>query len=278
LARLFGWRCLAFWGHGYNHQGIVTSLSERLKQWLAIKVDWWFAYTQDTCRYLAELGFPRNRITIIENATDTSTFAHAVANVPRRDIIDLRCQFGFPENACVALYCGSFYADKQLEFLLQVGDELYRKHVNFRMIVIGDGPQKEWMRDAAKSRSWLQYSGPQFGSNKAKLFAVSDFFLNPGAVGLAILDSFAAGLPFITSNYKGHGPEIAYLEHEGNGLMLPFDLELFVEGVDRAIEDHSFLASLRQGALVSGKRYTLENMVANVANGVMDFLSGTQHK
>ena len=278
LARLLGWRKLAFWGHGYNHQGVDTSLSERLKRWLAVKIDWWFSYTHATGRYLAELGFPENRITVIENAIDTSTFAQAVADVSRSDIIDLRHQLDIPENACIALYCGSLYANKQLEFLLQVGDELYRKHLNFRMIVIGDGLQKEWMRNAAKSRSWLQYCGPQFGSEKAKLFAASDFFLNPGAVGLAILDSFASGLPFITSNYKGHGPEIAYLEHEGNGLMLPFNLELFVEGVCRAIEDRDYLASLREGAQTSGKRYTLENMVINVANGVMDYLSSAHSK
>lgn len=114
LVRLFGWRRLAFWGHGYNHQGDDTSVSERLKRWLASKVDWWFTYTHDTGRYLAELGFPRNRITVIENAIDTSAFSHAVADVTRNDIIDLRCQLGFPENACIALFCGSLYADKQL--------------------------------------------------------------------------------------------------------------------------------------------------------------------
>jgi glycosyltransferase involved in cell wall biosynthesis len=141
------------------------------------------------------------------------------------------------------------------------------------MIVIGDGQQKEWISHAAETKGWLRYCGPQFGPDKAKLFAVSDFFLNPGLVGLAILDSFAAGLPFITSNYEGHSPEIAYLEHEGNGLMLPFNLESFVEGVGRAIEDRDFLASLREGARASGTRYTLENMVGNVANGVVDYLS-----
>jgi len=277
LARLIGWRRLAFWGHGYNHQGVVTSSSERLKRWLASRVDWWFTYTHDTGRYLAELGFPGNRITVIENATDTSAFAHEVADVSRNDVVDLRRQLGFPVNACSALFCGSLYADKQLGFLVQVGDELHRKFSNFRMIVIGDGQQKEWLSDAAKAKGWLRYCGPQFGSDKAKFFAMSDFFLHPGAVGLSILDSFAAGLPFITSDYDKHGPEMAYLEHEGNGIMLPFKLEAFVEGVGRVIEDRDFLASLREGARAAGTRYTLENMVGNVANGVVDYLSSAHY-
>lgn len=277
LARLFGWRRLAFWGHGYNHQGVVTSSSERLKRWLASKVDWWFTYTHNTGRYLAELGFPKNQITVVENAIDTSAFAHAVANVTRSDVVELRRQLGFPDNTCIALFCGSLYADKQLGFLVQVGDELNRKFSNFRMVVIGDGKQKKWISDAAVAKGWLRYCGPQFGSDKAKFFAMSDFFLHPGAVGLAILDSFAASLPFISSNYDKHGPEIAYLEHEGNGLMLPFYLEAFVEGVGRVIEDHDFLASLREGAKASGTRYTLENMVGNVANGVVDYLSSAHH-
>jgi len=139
--------------------------------------------------------------------------------------------------------------------------------------VIGDGAERDWMRAAAEARNWLQYHGAQFGLEKAKLFAASDFFLNPGLVGLAILDSFAAGLPFITSDYEGHSPEVAYLVHEGNGLMLPFNFDEFVNGVSRVIKDRDFLASLRAGAQASSKRYTVENMVSNVAGGVVACLS-----
>ena len=264
---------VAFWGHAFNHQGNAGSIKERFKRLLATKVHWWFTYTEETGRYLGDLGFPRKRITVVENAIDTSSFALEVSSVDRDLIADVRRKLNFPEDACVAVFCGSLYADKQLEFLIRVGDELYQRHESFRMIVIGDGAERDWMRAAAEARNWLQYHGAQFGLEKAKLFAASDFFLNPGLVGLAILDSFAAGLPFITSDYEGHSPEVAYLVHEGNGLMLPFNFDEFVNGVSRVIKDRDFLASLRAGAQASSKRYTVENMVSNVAGGVVACLS-----
>jgi glycosyltransferase involved in cell wall biosynthesis len=264
---------VAFWGHAFNHQGNSGSINERFKRLLATKVHWWFTYTKETARYLVELGFPAARITVIENAVDTSAFALEVSSVDSEVIAEVRRRLNFPVDACVAVFCGSLYADKQLDFLVRVGEELHQRHASFRMIVIGDGAERDWMRTAAESRSWLQYCGAQFGLEKAKLFAASDFFLNPGWVGLAILDSFAAGLPFITSNCEGHGPEVAYLVHEGNGLMLPFKFDAFVDGVSRAIEDRDLLASLQEGARVSGKRYSVENMVSNVASGIVAGIS-----
>ncbi len=67
----------------------------------------------------------------------------------------------------------------------------------------------------------------------------------PGAVGLAILDAFAAGLPMVTTHCRGHGPEIAYLRQNENGLMTEDTLDDFVGGVRRVLGDayHSQLVS-----------------------------------
>ena len=63
----------AFWGHGRNFQSTsLDSLSERFKRWTTIRMDWWFAYTQMSADLVTELGFPRNRITVLNNAIDTS--------------------------------------------------------------------------------------------------------------------------------------------------------------------------------------------------------------
>jgi hypothetical protein len=50
--------------------------------------------------------------------------------------------------------------------------------------------------------------------------------------------------------------------------MLPFELCAFADGVEKLIVDDALLRSLRQGARAAGARYTLENMVGNVATGI----------
>jgi glycosyltransferase involved in cell wall biosynthesis len=264
---------VAFWGHAFNHQGNPDSVNERFKRWLATKVFWWFTYTPATGDYLKLLGFPPERMTVIENAVDTTAFSLEVATIRRNDTVEFRRTLGIPADAQVGIYCGSLYADKQIDFLIAVGEGVFAANHNFRLIVIGDGPDRDRIREAALSKSWLSYCGPKYGSEKAKFFAAADFFMHPGAVGLAILDSFAAGLPFVTSDYAGHGPEIGYLENGSNGLMLPFELDAFISETNRILVTPELLVSLREGASAAGRRYTVENMVSNVANGVLKCLS-----
>lgn len=274
LARWLGWRRVAYWGHGYNHQGMASSLTEKIKRRLACHVDWWFTYTEQTGKYLQDLGFPAHKISVIENAVDTSKFAHAVANVPAPTLTTLRSKLHLPEDACVGIYCGSLYADKQLEFLLDAAKLIHQENPSFRLLIIGDGPQRQWLIDAIRTQPWIHYGGAQFGEYKAAYFALAHFFLNPGLVGLAILDSFAAGLPFITTEYEGHSPEVCYLQHGQNGLILPFDQEKYARSVAELTRNTGVLLALKEGARKSAQRYTVENMVSNVTNGIQCFFKG----
>lgn len=268
LLNATGWKRVAFWGHGFNHQGDATSYREKLKQFLATRIHWWFTYTRRTAEYLGNLGFSIRRITVLNNAIDTGALSIAVAKHRAEGVGRLKQSIVGSSNAFVALYCGSLYEDKQIGFLIEVGDLLFASHQNFRLVIIGDGPERDFVVQASSARPWLKYLGAQFGDDKDKAFAASDIFLNPGLVGLAILDSFAAGLPFITSTYPRHSPEIAYLDPGKNGLLLAFEKAEFVEGVAKVIKDSNLRARLSSGASASARAFSLENMVASAAEGI----------
>ena len=98
---------------------------------------------------------------------------------------------------------------------------------------------------------------------------MANIFLHPGAVGLGILDSFAAGLPFLTTTEALHGPEIAYLENGKNGLIISGNEAKFAEVGIELLNNKERVAHLRQGAEEAASRYTIENMVQNVTTGVL---------
>lgn len=273
IAGLLNAKRVAFWGHAFNHQGNAKSISERFKRWLATKVGWWFTYTQLTARYLKALDYPVEKITILENAVDTTGFAEQVSAIPEADVIDLRMKHEIPRDAHVGIYCGSLYPEKQIDFMIALGDRLSISDKKIVLLVIGDGPNRDQIVGAASTRNWLIYLGSRFGAERAQYFAAADFFLHPGAVGLGILDSFAAGLPFVTSNFAGHGPEIAYLDDGENGLMLPLQIDQFQAGLIRLLNSPSELARLRLNAKASGARYTIENMVENATAGILNCLA-----
>ena len=275
LASILRLKRVAFWGHGYNHQAREEQLQERFRRLTVNLADWWFAYTERTAAYLCSVGVPADRISVINNAVDTSAFAAQVASVSPQEIEALYSELRLSPQASIGLYCGSLYAHKHLDFLVEATMRIRAADPNFVLLIIGAGPERTYIEQQAATHDVIRYLGPQFGRTKAVAFRASKLFLNPGLVGLAILDSFAAGLPLVTTNVRLHSPEIAYLRSGENGLMLPHDAASFASAVVDLIADEKRLKAMRQSAAESGARFTLAGMVDNVTRGIVACLDAT---
>lgn len=259
---------VAYWGHGRNFQSEApTGLRERWKQRLLSSVDWWFAYTSMTVDVVREAGFPGQRITQLNNAIDNSQFEAELASVAPHEVQQLRTSIGAGEDACVALYCGSLYADKRLDLLVAAGRMIHAKHPSFRMVVLGDGPSRSLI-EAALDEPWLSWQGVRKGREKAAWFRASQLYLSPGAVGLHVLDSFVAGTPMVTTEDARHGPEIAYLQHGVNGIVTPGDADSYAAAVIALIDEPALADALRMQARHSAEQYTLQRMVERFADGL----------
>jgi L-malate glycosyltransferase len=268
LSRL-GLKKVAFWGHGYNRQGNPKSISERLKRCLVTWTSWWFAYTQGTAHYLASAGVSPDTITNLENAIDTSGFRNILESVTLEEIVNMRLHLKIREGDRVGLYCGSLYAGKRVPYLLNAAKRIAALEPRFRLLVVGGGSEADLVWRASNNNPCIVYTGPLFGRDKAICFRIAEIFLNPGLVGLGILDSFVAGLPFVTTSEALHSPEIDYLDNGVNGLMVSGDEDVFAKVIVDLMCDSGRLALMRQEALKSASRYTIENMVKNMSTGIL---------
>lgn len=269
---LFGWgphgTRVAYWGHGRNFQSEAPQgLRERWKQRMIRSVDWWFAYTQMSADIVAQSGFPKQRITLLNNAIDNSNFESELASVSDAEVQQLRGSIGAAPDAVVGLYCGSLYSDKRLDLLVAAGRLIHAQHPTFRMVVIGDGPSRPLI-EAALKEPWLSWQGVRRGREKAAWFRASQLYLSPGAVGLHVLDSFVAGTPMITTADALHGPEIAYLENGVNGVVTPGDAASYAAAVLALIDQPAQADALRARARESAEQYTLQAMVERFADGL----------
>lgn len=266
-------RKTAFWGHGANLQSDAPfGIKERFKRWTTGQVDWWFAYTAISADLVKASGFPPEKITDLENSVDTAGLAGYLARLDKAAVDDLRKKFGF-ENCRIGLFIGSLYSDKRLDFLLQAAGNLYQSDPLFRIVLIGDGPLRGLVEEFCSSRSWAIWAGVKTGHEKAQYLALADVILNPGLVGLGILDAFAAGVPMVTTNCKLHSPEIAYLDESINGVMTENSLDAFVSGVNKVLCDSAYKSRLVSGCLQSSQYYTIENMANNFHDGILRALS-----
>jgi glycosyltransferase involved in cell wall biosynthesis len=260
---------LAYFGHGRNRQSSPGRPAERLKRALVGAVDWWFAYTAGTAEYLAVQGFPRDRITTVENSIDIETLQRQLAQVTPEQIARTRAQLGITsEDAPVALFCGSLYEDKKLDFLVHAAEKIRSRLPDFHLVIVGSGPDRAALEARIAGRGWIRFVGAKFDAEKAVYFRLANVFLNPGLVGLSILDAFAAGLPFFTTDLELHSPEVEYLDSGRNGVMTPFDADKFAESVTFGFVNRAALAHLSQGALETAARLGTANMARRFADGI----------
>jgi glycosyltransferase involved in cell wall biosynthesis len=260
---------LAFWGHGRNFQAHSEhSLRESLKAWFINQVDWWFAYTETSAEIVRDSGFPSDKITVVQNAIDTNELESALARVTQADLDATRAHLGIA-NDRVALYCGGLYAGKQLDFLIAACLAIRQRISNFHIIFIGNGPDQGKIEQAAQEHGWIHYVGPKFGEDRAMYFRASQALLMPGLVGLAIVDSFVAGTPLFTTDFRSHSPEISYLAPGMNGVLTPFAVDHYADAVAEFFESDELQKRLREGCQRSAKIYTFEHFVERFASGIV---------
>ena len=261
---------LAFWGHGRNFQSAAPKgLRERWKAWWLLRADWWFTYTQSTRRYIAGQGFDIDLITALDNAIDDSGFRRDLSAVTDAQLQAARANLGIGAGAQVAIFCGSLYAEKRIALLLSSADLLRARLPDFHLLVLGDGPDAGLVKAALPDRPWLHVRGIRTGREKALDYRLASVVLNPGAVGLHIVDSFAAGTPLVTQASALHGPEYEYLVSGENGLSVADDsAAAYADAVAGILMQPGLLATMQAHCTRDAGRYTLERMVQNFADGI----------
>lgn len=263
----------AFWGLGENRQADRSRFSEWYKERTLNWVDWWFAYTAGTARYLQKHGVSPDKITAVQNSVDTRAIQMCMKSLSANDRTALRAGLGIGPSALIGIFVGMLHRVKSIPFLIQAGEEIRQTIPEFQLIVVGGGPDEGEIRRTAAHLPWVHFVGPKFGERKSQLLAISDVFLLPGRVGLAVLDGFAAALPLIATRRFIHGPEMEYFEEGQNGLMTSPDSAAYAEAVTLLLSDPKELQRLREGAANSAEKYSMEAMVENFRRGIVQCLA-----
>ena len=275
LARqALGGPLVAFWGHGRSFATDPSAIGERAKAGISGRAHWWFAHTSLSADVVADLGFDRDRITIVDNAIDTTALRRELAEVTDLELRQLRDALGIGPGP-VGLFLGNLREEKRLDVLFTACDRIRSAVPGFELVVIGHGPLAASVAAAARDRSWLHDLGPRFDRDRALVLLLADLLLVPASVGLVVLDSFAAGAPLVTSQAAGHGPEIAYLRDRENGVLVEHgtEPERYARAVIEVLQDAALLQRLRAGCSADATRYSIESMTARFAAGVRGALA-----
>lgn len=248
---------LAWWGHGYDHQAPSRGLRFWWKQRLLSLGSHYFAYTDRVASYLQGLGLATSEVTVVYNSQDC------------RDVAAACQERRAPVGALTALYCGSLYQEKRLDLLLDAATQALSQGLLKRLIIVGDGPLRDYVQ--ARAGEGIDFVGALFGQQKAQVFAQADVVLNPGMTGLAILDAFNAGLPYISCKDSAHSPEVEYLRHGCNGFLVDGDVASICQALSQ-LQQGTLWRQLSLGALKAAQHYQLSTMVKQFRGGISQVL------
>jgi phosphatidylinositol alpha 1,6-mannosyltransferase len=101
-------------------------------------------------------------------------------------------------------YVGRLTPEKNVRFLVDLEKSLIAAgQRNFRLVVVGEGGEKEWLRKNLQSG---EFPGTLHGSALAEVFAGMDAFVFPSLTetfGLVLLEALASGVPVVVSPETG---------------------------------------------------------------------------
>ena len=264
---------LALWGHGRNMQShSPDGLRERFRRLTIARADWYFAYTQISVDTVAKTGFPVSRITNLNNAVDTSAMLRDRDSVSPDEVAVVKKSLGLVDMP-IGLFIGSLYADKRLDFLFEACTRIRQRLPHFQCLIIGDGPERRRVQEWTAAHKWIHWLGARQAREKALYVKCADVILNPGIVGLGILDSFVFGVPMITTACGIHSPEIAYLRPGENGLMTRDDVQDYARAVLSLLEDPAAMHRIGKSCLASAAEYSLDGMACRFVDGIVRALA-----
>ena len=279
LRRRLGGPKVALWGHGDDPNPDASPAAERFKQLYSTEPDWWFAYTEGVAELVRSFGFPAERITNVNNSTDTRQLSAALQSVTDDQVQLFREEHGI-RGKHVGLYVGALVPEKRLDFLVQAADIVREASPDFELVVVGGGPLTPWVREQASRRPWMHHLGQRFGEDLARVLRLSTILMVPTWVGLAIVDGLAAGLPLVTRASAAHGPEIDYLRQDENGRLVDDDGDprRYAEGVLAVFHDPDQLDRMQAECRADAARLGTEEMARRFADGIEAALAAPRRR
>ncbi len=181
----------------YYGLGFIEPAVERWLRKFYLRADGLVAPAETMREVLLEQGMHHD-IGIWSRGVNRETF-----NPKRRDMEWRRAQ-GFADDEVVIGFLGRVVMEKGLDTFCDTIAELKRREVPHRVLVIGEGPAREWF--AAHLPDDAVFTGLQAPPEIGRVVAGMDVLLNPSvteAFGNVTLEAMASGKPVVAARATG---------------------------------------------------------------------------
>ncbi len=253
----------------YNHpvlqsgNGRITKLDIYLTKFFYKHLDRTIFYTEDSCKWAITNNFINpERAYWANNTVDTIEINKFYNFVPP------------PDDAIRILFIGRLIPSKNIKRAIAYFEMLQKKFQTKPTFleIIGDGPDRVHVKAAMAKNNQINWYGALVDEAEiSPIMKTCSCIFIPGESGLSINHAFAYGRPYITFESLNHGPEISYLTHFKNGMILKNgDDNENLELIYSLLIDKTRLLEYCDSANRAGEELSVLNWVKKVKDALLD--------
>lgn len=186
-----------------------------------------------------------------------------VFNPGRRDL-SWRRSLGLADDDVVIGFLGRLVMEKGLDVFSDAIDQLSRRGIAHKVLVIGEGPARDWFTARLPD---AVFAGFQGGADLGRAVASMDVLFNPSITetfGNVTLEAMACGVPVVAA--AATGSQSLVDDHISGRLITPGAVRQFAEALRCYVED----ADLRTAHGAAGEARSLEFSWDRINQAVAD--------
>jgi glycosyltransferase involved in cell wall biosynthesis len=261
---------VAMWGHGRSYVSTQSPSEAALKQWLTQQGDWFFAYTQAGADHVVRHGFPRARVSVLNNTIDTGQLQAELDGVEPQVLSAFRREHGLTPGR-TALFLGGVDEKKGIGFLLESARIAGEMMPGFVLLIAGDGDSLQTAQEAQAGGVPVRVLGRADGHAKALALSAADLLAIPEWVGLVAVDALASGRPIVTTDHPSHKPEFDYLVLGETSVVATHQPAEYAGALVSTLGATERLAKMQTAARDAAPLYPLDYMVDSFVEGVLEW-------
>ncbi|GBG06366.1 hypothetical protein PAT3040_00891 [Paenibacillus agaridevorans] len=196
-------------------------------------------------RKMIEQGIPSDKIIVHYTGIDLEKFL-IDSSIVREKIV---------------LFVGRLVEQKGCYYLLKAMKEVQKKHLNCKLVVIGDGPQRLHLEELSHNEQIdsiflgsLTHKEVRKWMNRSMIFSVPSIKMETGAeegLGMVFVEANAMGLP-VVSTATGGIPEV--IEHEVTGLLVKEkDIRMITDSINTLLSNRDLWDKMSMNGIKRAK-------------------------
>jgi phosphatidylinositol alpha 1,6-mannosyltransferase len=253
----------------YYNLSFVEPLAVALLRRLYRRCDALVAPSESFAQVLREQRMNHD-ISIWSRGIDRTMF-----NPTRRDM-DWRRAQGLGDDEVVIGFLGRLVMEKGLDVFSDTIDALRRRNVPHRVLVVGDGPAREWFE---RRLPGAVFAGFQAGEDLARAVACMDVLFNPSETetfGNVTLEAMACAVPALGARATGS----ASIIHDGvtGFLCEPGSVTGFAARLESYVSDPALRTAHAEAAAKEAARYEWDPINQAVLDSYLRLVSSRQQR